>query len=64
MMKNGGGGAGGMPDMSQFADMMKNGGGGAGGMPDMSQFAEMMKNMKGNGQSSDEPSGPQVDELD
>jgi L1 cell adhesion molecule like protein len=54
------GGAGGMPDMSQFANMA--GAGGAGGMPDMSQFAEMMKNggMGANAQTS----SPSVEEVD
>jgi len=49
------GGAGGMPDMSQFANMA----GGAGGMPDMSQFAEMMKNQQKGGENQ-----PSVDEVD
>jgi heat shock protein 1/8 len=49
------GGTGGMPDMSQFANMA----GGAGGMPDMAQFAEMMKNQQKGGSD-----GPSVDEVD
>ena len=51
------GGQGGMPDMSQFANMA----GGAGGMPDMSQFAEMMKNQQKSDTGKSEPS---VDEVD
>ena len=51
------GGSGGMPDMSQFANMA----GGSGGMPDMSQFAEMMKNQQKSDTSKNEPT---VDEVD
>lgn len=42
-----GGGGGGMPDMSQLANMM--GGMGGGGMPDMSSLANMMGGMGGLG---------------
>ena len=56
------GGAGGMPDMSQFANMA----GGAGGMPDMSQFADMMKNagMGGSTPTTEPTIEPTVDEVD